>query len=296
MDRLVLLSGESLRFLFERRSGGRELTSVDASFCFLSRRLVKVRLSLFAPNFTFNIFALTCRFASSRRTSTECLLSQPKRSTRFFEKRRSFVVLFVLVPLLSPPRHVPLADSDMCFVSQVTKDPKDSSAYQSRFFQSLRSFFLPSSSPSPSPSPFFPPAHPTYFFLPHPVHVAAASRPPTRPPSHGNTPPLVARPLPSTSGRSNDSNGGALFDIAEANGPAGVDLMALDQQLDGEGGSGWPFVSTAALFLVEFGRREEEEREEEEGDAFETLRTDSSSSCRCGNSFRPISAKIQLYR
>lgn len=56
-----------------------------------------------------------------------------------------------------------------------------------------------------------------------------------------------------------------MFDIAEANGPGGVDLTALDQQLDGEGGSGWPFVSSVQSVSRGQGRQEE-------GDAFERER------------------------
>lgn len=141
-----------------------------------------------------------CRYSLRRPSSSNSRLSISSSSS-----------LSTLPFLVSPSQLSPSTSP------QVTTDPKDASAYQSRFFQSL-------------------------------IHVAVASRPQSRS-SVPNSPHHIQPPVPRHS-ISVDSGGGVHgggFDVFQANGDGGVDLLALDEQIEGGGGAGWPFPVSSRL-------------------------------------------------
>ena len=103
----------------------------------------------------------------------------------------------------------------------MTKDPRDTSAYQARFFASLIHVAVASRAASVASKPASPTPHGNGHGL---VHTDIAPAPLAQEPVH------IRRP----------SDASGLFDVYQANDAAGVDLSALDQQLEG-GAMGWPF-------------------------------------------------------
>jgi hypothetical protein len=105
----------------------------------------------------------------------------------------------------------------------VTTDPRDTSAYQARFFASLAHVAVASRAASVASKPPSPSAN-GYGHVQHGNPLPSGGQAQQGPPS-------ARRPLDQVAG---------LFDVYQANDAAGVDLSALDERLEG-GQMGWPF-------------------------------------------------------